>query len=71
MTKISENECGDDGKAVAQGFLKTIDRGLTSDDCVDYGFISCITITQMAIAGAIVLALLALLSCICCCCCRR
>jgi hypothetical protein len=71
VLKISEKECGQDGESVAKGFLKTINRGITSDDCIDYGFISCITVTQVVIFAAVVLALMALLSCICCCCCRR
>ncbi len=68
--KIAKDKCGDEGEDVAKGFLNSINRGITSDECVDYGFISCITIMQIVIFAAIVLAVLFLLSCVCCCCCR-
>ncbi|CAG2113529.1 unnamed protein product [Medioppia subpectinata] len=70
VLKIAEKECNEEGEGVAKSFLKTINRSITSDDCIDYGLITCITMTQMAVGGALALALLLLLSCICCCCCR-
>src|SRR5690349_18986524 len=69
--KISEKECGEQAEAATKSFLNNINRGVTSDECVDFGFITCITMMQWAIAAAVAVAILLLLSCICCCCCRR
>ncbi|XP_054162863.1 uncharacterized protein LOC128960757 isoform X2 [Oppia nitens] len=70
VLKIAEKECKEEGESVAKAFLKTINRGITSDDCIDYGYITCITLTQIIIAAIISLLVIGVLSCVCCCLCR-
>ncbi|CAG2118024.1 unnamed protein product [Medioppia subpectinata] len=65
VVKIAEKECNKEGEGVAKSFLKTINRSITSDDCIDYGLMACIAWTPVAIGGALALVILLLLSSIC------
>ncbi|CAG2162843.1 unnamed protein product [Oppiella nova] len=47
VLKLSEKECGEEGEPVAKSFLKAINSGITSDDCVDYGLMTCIQFSDL------------------------
>ncbi|CAG2109464.1 unnamed protein product [Medioppia subpectinata] len=71
VLKIAENECNNNKEAeeVAKSFLKTINRNIASDDCIDYGLTACIDPsikwTLVAIGGALALVIILLVSTIC------
>jgi hypothetical protein len=72
VNTIAKQECDKDSEKVAEKTTESLLRGVTSDECADYGFISCLTVIQIVIAAAIVFVVLTLLSCVCfCCCCGK
>jgi hypothetical protein len=72
VNTIAKQECEKDSEKAAHKAMESVLRGVTSDECIDYGFISCLTVIQIVIAAAIVFVVLTLLSCVCfCCCCGK
>jgi len=71
VLKVAERDCGDRGEKAAESATNSLVKTVTSQECLDYGMIACITMTQMILSGIIASVALLLLSCLCCCCCGR
>jgi len=69
IMNVAEKECGDAAKETTDSLTRNIVSTLSSQNCLDYGPIACITMTQIIMGGIIGAVALLLLSCLCCCCC--
>ena len=65
IENIAERECGDDGQKVAGAVMARVQRVSLSKDCVQFGFLRCITPTQILTIGVVATGLLMMLLCCC------